>query len=81
MSGVYRSADSTRPIQKAAAVVLDAVIPATRAVYVGVTGTIVAVMAEDGVTATFTNVPVGWFPIQVTAVSTGSTATGLLAGW
>ncbi len=82
MSGVYRSSDATRPIQKAAAVVLDAVIPATRSIYVGVTGNLNVVMAEDGATVVFPNVPVGWFPVQVTSVTTANTtATSLFAGW
>ncbi len=73
MAGVYRSSDATRSIQKAAAVVLDAAIPVTRAIYVGVTGNISAVMAEDGATVVFTNVPVGWFPIQAISITTANT--------
>lgn len=48
------------------------------AIYVGVAGAIKVIMA-NGETATFSNVPVGVFPIAVTRVfSTGTAATGLI---
>jgi hypothetical protein len=52
---------------------------ACRAVYVGTTGNIVALMASGNV-ATFLTVPVGVFPIQVTRInSTSTTASNLVA--
>jgi hypothetical protein len=55
------------------------VIPATRAIYVGVTGNINVRMAS-GNEALFSNVPVGVFPIQVDKVlSTSTTATTMIA--
>lgn len=55
----------------------------TRAVYVGVTGNLVVVMADqaDGTTVTFSNVPVGWHPLRVRAVKTSSTASSLVGAW
>lgn len=50
-----------------------------RALYVGATGNIVALMA-DGTTGTFNAVPVGIFPIQVQRVnSTNTTASNIVA--
>lgn len=50
-----------------------------RAIYVGGTGDIVAVMADDTV-ATFSAVPVGILPIQAKRVnSTSTTATNMVA--
>lgn len=55
------------------------IIPATRAVYVGVTGNI-AVRHASGNSVTYSNVPVGVFPIQVDMVkSTNTTASSLTA--
>ena len=55
------------------------VIPACRALYVGVTGNI-AVRMASGNAATFANVPVGVFPVQVDKVlSTGTTASSIVA--
>ena len=53
----------------------------TRALYVGGTGDVAVVMA-DGVTLTFTAVPVGILPVQVVKVlATGTTATNIVALW
>lgn len=55
------------------------VIPATRAIYIGVTGNLTVRMAS-GRNATFANVPVGVFPVQADMVlSTGTTATTMIA--
>lgn len=55
------------------------VIPTTRGIYVGVSGH-VAVRMASGAEVTFTNVPVGFFPVQVDMVkSTSTTATTMLA--
>lgn len=55
------------------------VIPATRGLYIGVTGDVAVRMAQ-GNTATFTAVANGIIPIQVDKVlSTGTTATGIIA--
>jgi hypothetical protein len=77
----YRSADATVSAHGAVAVTAsDATIfPVTRALYIGVTGD-VAVRMADGMSITFTAVPVGVFPVQVDQVlSTGTTATGIIA--
>ncbi len=55
-----------------------------RAVYVGTTGNLSVVMANDndgtfGTKVVFNNVPVGVFPIQVVAVHTDTTASDLVA--
>jgi hypothetical protein len=51
----------------------------TRAIYVGVAGNIVARMADGGV-VTFSNVPVGIYPLSITmVVASGTTATNLVA--
>lgn len=50
-----------------------------RAFYIGVTGDI-ALTHEDGTAVTYTNVPVGVFPVGAAAVeSSGTTATGIVA--
>ena len=55
------------------------IIPFTRALWIGVTGD-VAVRHPDGTTPTYTNVPVGIFPVQVDKVlSTGTSASGIVA--
>ncbi len=52
-----------------------------RFLYVGVAGH-VKVTTAGGSTVTFSNVPVGFFPVRVTRVwSTGTTATGILSCW
>jgi hypothetical protein len=51
-----------------------------RALYVGSTGNITALMAGGGAAVLFSNVPVGIFPIQVQRVnSTGTTAANIVA--
>lgn len=51
-----------------------------RALYVGVSGNITALMANGGTPVLFSNVPVGIFPIQVQRVNaTGTTATNIVA--
>jgi hypothetical protein len=51
----------------------------TRGLYIGTTGN-VAVKMKNGVTITFTNVPVGVLPVRVQQVlSTGTTASGIIA--
>lgn len=82
MAGSYRTANATVAAHSATAVTpSDAtIIPATRALYIGVTGNIAVKMADDENTITFSNVPVGIFPIQVIQVlSTGTTATNIVA--
>lgn len=82
MSGAYRSADATVAARRAVAVTpSDAtLIPVTRALYVGTAGNLTVRMAEDQTNATFTNVPVGIFPVQVDRVlSTGTAAAGIVA--
>lgn len=57
----------------------SAVIPATRSLYVGVTGNVAVRMVRGG-ELTFTNVPVGILQLQVDKVlATGTTATGIIA--
>jgi hypothetical protein len=52
----------------------------TRGIWVGVTGHVAVILADDTSAVTFTNVPVGFFPVQAkTVLSTGTTATGLIA--
>ena len=56
-----------------------------KALYVGVTGNITVITAGDitngglGTPVMFSNVPVGWFPVQVRAVmNTGTTASSIV---
>lgn len=77
----YRSADSTAPAHGAVSVTPNnsTVIPVTRALYIGTTGAL-AVRMADGMTITFTAVPVGVFPIQVDQVlATGTVASNIIA--
>lgn len=77
----FQTADATVSAHGAVAITpSDAtIIPTCRAIYVGVTGNI-AVRMADGQSVTFSNVPVGIFPIQVDMVkSTSTTATTMLA--
>lgn len=76
-----RSANSTAPAHGAAAITPNdsTDFPVTRSIFVGVTGN-VAVRMADGMTITFSNVPVGILPIQVDKVlATGTTATNIVA--
>lgn len=82
MAGSYRSSNATVAAHSAVTITpSDSTdIPVTRALYVGVAGNIAVRMADDENDITFTNVPVGVFPIQVLRVlSTGTTATELIA--
>ena len=54
------------------------VIPTTRGLYVGVAGNLVVRMA-NGASATFANVPVGIFPVQVDKVMAATAATNIVA--
>lgn len=79
--GAFRDANATVAAHGAVAITPSdvTVFPVTRAIYVGVTGNISVRMA-DGQTLTFSNVPVGIFPIQVDMVnSTSTTATTMIA--
>jgi hypothetical protein len=81
MAGAFHKADATVAARDAVAVTPSdvTVIPVTRSLYVGTGGTLVVRMSS-GNSATFTNVPVGVLPVQVDQVlSTGTTATGILA--
>lgn len=50
-----------------------------RALYIGTTGNLAVIPAAGGSAVTFTNVPVGWFPVSVRKVmSTGTTASGII---
>jgi len=78
----YKTADATAPVHSAVAVTPadDGALNPTRALYIGATGDVTVDMAENGTNITFTAVPVGIFPIQVTRVyATGTTATGIRA--
>lgn len=79
MAGHHNSANATVAASKAAAVVTDTAIAVTRALYIGVTGDLTVTMAQDGVSCTFANVPVGIFPVQVIEVSSSSTASSIVA--
>ena len=51
-----------------------------RALYVGVTGDITLRVTRNGASVTFTNVPVGFFPVNAVQVfAAGTTASGLVA--
>ena len=53
---------------------------ASRALYVGVTGDVVALLADASSVVTFKAMPVGFHPIRVLRVnSTSTTATNMLA--
>lgn len=52
---------------------------ATRAIYVGVSGNVVAKLVNDGNTfRTFASVPIGIFPIRAVAIANTSTANSLV---
>lgn len=56
------------------------ILETTRALYIGVTGDVAVIMADGGSAVTFTAVPVGLLPVQVTKVmSTNTTATNIMA--
>ena len=84
MAGKYTSANATVSAHSALAVTPSdsTILPCTRALYVGTTGNIAVVMADDENTITFSNVPVGILPIQVIKVmSTNTTASNVIALW
>ena len=57
----------------------SAVLSTTRSLYVGTTGNLAVTMLSGSI-LTFTNVPVGILPIQVTQVRlTNTTASGIIA--
>lgn len=76
----YRTANATVAAHGAVVVIKSdsTVIPETRSLYVGGTGDVAVVMA-DGQTVTFTSVPVGILPVQVSKVLNSTTATNILA--
>jgi hypothetical protein len=58
------------------------VLTPTRSLYIGVTGNVAVRMYGSQNNITFSNVPVGILPLQVDRVlSTGTTATGIIALW
>lgn len=75
----YQHPDITAPARGAVAITPGAspIFPAPRALYIGVTGDLEVVMLNGNV-ITFTNVPVGWFPISVSKVTSGTTADGII---
>ena len=83
MAGSYRSANATVSAHSAFVVTpSDAtILPVTRGLYVGGTGDLSVVMAEDQNTVIFSAVPAGTIlPIQVTQVfATNTTATLIVA--
>ena len=82
MAGSHRSANATVSAHSAFVVTpSDAtIIPATRGLYVGGTGNLSVVMAEDGNTVLFSAVPAGSIlPIQVVQVLAATTATLIVA--
>lgn len=83
MAGKYTSANATVSAHSALAVTPSdsTILPTTRALYVGVTGNLSVVMADDENTVLFSNVPVGIFPIQVMKVLAATTATDIVALW
>jgi hypothetical protein len=84
MAGKYTSANATVSAHSALAVTPSdsTILPTTRALFVGTTGNVAVVMAEDENTVTFSSVPVGIFPIQVIKVmSTNTTASNIVALW
>jgi hypothetical protein len=84
MAGGFHNADATVSARRGIVVTPTDAVDLTngvcRAIYVGVTGDLVVVMPYDDSTVTFTNVPVGIFPIQCSQIySTGTTASGIVA--
>lgn len=76
--------NSANPATHAAAVTPSnsTVLPATRGLFVGGAGTIVATMDGNGASVTFTGVVAGSIlPIRVTKVGADSTATNIVALW
>ena len=60
----------------------DTVLTTTRALYVGGAGDLSVVMAGDGATVVFEDIPAGsLIPIRVTKVKAATTATLIVALW
>jgi len=79
--GKHLSANATVSAHGAVAITVSdtTLIPTTRAIYVGTSGNI-RVQTAEGQDITFSNVPVGVFPLQVEKVfSTSTTASNLIA--
>jgi hypothetical protein len=83
MAGKYTSANATVSAHSALAVTPSdsTILPTTRALYVGTTGNLSVVMADDENTVLFSNVAVGIFPIQVKQVLAATTASDIVALW
>lgn len=80
MAGSFRSANDTVSAKHAvAATANDAIIPVTRALYIGTGGTLVVRMADSQLACTFNNVPAGIFPIQVDVIYSTSTVSNIVA--
>ena len=83
MAGKYTSANATVAAHSAAAVTPSdsTILPTTRALYIGTTGNVAVVMADDENTITFSSVPAGFIlPVQVIKVmSTNTTASNIVA--
>lgn len=78
--GAFRSADATVSAHGAVAITPNdsTVFPVTRSLYVGGSGDL-AVRMADGMTITFTAVPIGIAPFQVDQVlATGTTASAII---
>ena len=79
------SSDLSGPITDAVAVIPSdsADLPAvSRAIYIGGAGHLKVSLKASATPVVFSNLPAGWHPIRVTRVwSTGSTASGIVAGW
>ena len=50
-----------------------------RGLYVGVTGNLSLMLLNDTAAVTFSNVPVGWFPVRVRKVMVATTASSIVA--
>ena len=59
----------------------QALTPACRSLWIGVAGNVAVTMSGGG-NVTFTNVPVGHFKVNASAVlHSGTTASGIIAVW
>lgn len=73
--------ESTAPAARYAAVTpSDATIVGARSLYIGVTGNVAVLADAQSSAVTFTNVPVGIFPVSAYKVmATNTTASGIIA--